>query len=248
MKPIVCITPSIFEGPDKEHKLINMKYTSMMKAVGMLPILCDYDDDPSDVSELLDRVQGLILTGGFDMDPGLYGQRPLPNADAPHPERDNAEFELLREALDRDMPVLGICRGVQVLNVLLGGSLWQDVNEQGATDFKHSIYDEPEKDVHKVTLLADTPIAEAVGKRRLLVNSCHHQAIRELSPVLTSAGYSHDGLIEAVYMPGRTCVWGVQWHPESLYLNHPEEFGLAKGFAQNCRAYASHPHRLFSVA
>ncbi len=235
MKPVVCITPSLFAGPDGGHQIINMKYGKMVRRAGALPIMCGYEQDPTEVAEILDLCQGLILTGGYDIDPERYGEKRLDSTNEPHPDRDGFEFELVRQALERDMPILAICRGVQVLNVELGGTLWQDLNAQGVTEYKHSQFEIPEELVHTVNLVPGTPIAEKLGTTRIKVNSCHHQALKELGAGLELAGTSPDGVIEAAWMPEKRFVWGVQWHPESLYLTHAEDQALADAFVDACR-------------
>lgn len=238
MKPVVCITPSLFKGPDGGHQIINMKYGKMVRRAGAIPIMCDYVQGSGEADEILDLCQGLLLTGGYDIDPALYGEKRLEVTNEPDHERDSAEFELARHAIERDMPILAICRGIQVLNVLFGGTLWQDVNVQGATAFKHSQFDIPDKQVHEVDLVAGTPLAEVLGTTKIQVNSCHHQAIRQLASVFEVAGTSPDGIVEAAWMPKRRFVWGVQWHPESLYLEHPEDMALATAFVEACRKSA----------
>ncbi len=234
MKPIVCITPSLFQGPDKGHQLINMKYAKMVRRAGALPVMCDYPSDPAEVSELLDGCQGLLLTGGYDIDPARYGEERLECTNEPHKDRDDSEFELVRQAVERDMPIFAICRGIQVLNVAFGGMLWQDVKVQGATDFNHAQFETPEKLVHSVKLVEGTPIQAAMGKTEIEVNSCHHQAIKELAPAFEVAGTSPDGIIEAAWMPEKRFVWGVQWHPESLFCTYPEEMALSDAFVAAC--------------
>ena len=147
MKPIVCITPSLFQGPDKGHQLINMKYAKMVRRAGALPVMCDYPSDPAEVSELLDGSQGLLLTGGYDIDPARYGEERLECTNEPHKDRDDSEFELVRQAVERDMPIFAICRGIQVLNAAFGGMLWQDVTVPGTSDFHQGAVVTPEKHV-----------------------------------------------------------------------------------------------------
>lgn len=238
MKPIVCITPSFFQGPDKGHQLINMKYAKMVRRGGALPVMCDYPSAPDEVSELLDECQGLLLTGGYDIDPARYGEERLACTNEPHKDRDDSEFELVRQAIERDMPILAICRGIQVLNVFFGGTLWQDVKAQGVTDFNHAQFETPEKLVHTVELVEGTPIQQAMGKTEIEVNSCHHQAIKELASAFEVAGTSPDGIVEAAWMPSKRFVWGVQWHPESLFCACPEEQALADAFVAACQAEA----------
>ena len=130
------------------------------------------------------------------------------------PARDTLEQELLNRALEQDKPILGICRGLQILNVTLGGTLYQDLPTEHPSEIEHSMKPPYDQAAHTVRILPDTPLAALLQKQELGVNSCHHQAIRSLAPSLVEMARSTDDLIEAMYLPGKTFVWGVQWHPE----------------------------------
>ena len=130
------------------------------------------------------------------------------------PARDTLERELLNRALEQDKPILGICRGLQILNVTLGGTLYQDLPTEHPPEISHSMKPPYDRAAHTVRILPDTPLAALLQKPELGVNSCHHQAIKTLAPGLVEMARSTDGLIEAVYLPGKTFVWAVQWHPE----------------------------------
>ncbi|HEU4953054.1 MAG TPA: gamma-glutamyl-gamma-aminobutyrate hydrolase family protein, partial [Gemmatimonadales bacterium] len=163
-------------------------------------------------------VDGLVLTGGEDMDPAWYRMEPHPKANPPSRERDLFELALLATARQREIPMLGICRGIQVLNVALGGTLWQDLPSElvGAVD--HSPEAARSDRTHVVRLQAGSLIASALGGTEVRVNSFHHQAIRDLAPKLVATGWTEDGLIEAVEgAPGEPWLLAVQWHPEEMH-------------------------------
>ena len=166
----------------------------------------------ADLRHQLEGLAGLILTGGIDVDPGLYGQRRQPETDRPHPFRDRYELALLEEALRRDIPVLAVCRGHQLFNVCFGGRLIQHIDgdshrADGAT--QASAW-------HEVSLAATSRLGQALGSARVRVNSRHHQGLgpAEMAAGLTAAAVSPDGLIEALESPGHRWAVGVQWHPE----------------------------------
>lgn len=173
---------------------------------------------------LLDDAAGLLLTGGADLDPALYGESPAPGVplDEPLADRDRMEWELLAGARERRLPVLAICRGLQVLNVFHGGSLWQDLELQGgyaghdyATDAGHP----PDRQAHVVEPIDDRHPAQRffAAAGRVVVNSRHHQAVRRPGEGLVTAATAPDGLIEAMAVDDpRWWAWGVQWHPENL--------------------------------
>lgn len=165
----------------------------------------------------LDAISGLLLTGGGDVDPALYGEanRCSTRVD---PERDKFELDLVREALDRNLPILGVCRGMQLLAVEFGGSLYQDLSERvsNSGDYETVCHRGPEHSdtSHPVEIEPDSLLAGSIDKQTVFVNSHHHQGIRELPAALAVAARSRDGLIEAVEHNKRRNVVGLQWHPE----------------------------------
>jgi putative glutamine amidotransferase len=162
---------------------------------------------------LLGGVDGVVLTGGVDVDPAQYGAAPHPKTNRPRPERDAFERALLEEAIARDLPVLAICRGHQLLNVVAGGALLQHI-EDGSHRADYRAHPDGVSRQHLVTLTGRLAAIFATGA--LVVNSRHHQAVTRdtLAPILREIATSPDGLVEAVELPGRRWVIGVQWHPE----------------------------------
>ena len=145
------------------------------------------------------------------------------------------EAEVLRRAMAADKPVLGICRGIQFLNTALGGTLWQDLPAQNPSPVKHQQNAPYDKPIHSVAILPDTPLAGALGARELMVNSYHHQAIRELAAPLKAMAVSPDGLVEAVAHPEHRFLWAVQWHPEFAWKSDPSAGVIFKAFVDACR-------------
>jgi len=173
----------------------------------------------------LGECRGLLLTGGSDVDPSLYGETPVPETEPPDPDRDSAEAALIDEALARDLPLLAICRGMQILNVHLGGSLVQHL----PTAARH-VRRTPDKSLpaHRVTIEPGTLLSSIAGSEIWEVNSRHHQAIARLAPGLrVGARDAEDGTIEAVELPQRRFVLAVQWHPEN---QAPTEAGQRRLF------------------
>lgn len=161
------------------------------------------------------RTDGLLLTGGLDVSPPLYGEVKLPVCRRTDPVRDETEIAVTRAAVALDKPVLAICRGIQVLNVALGGTLFQDVATQVPGAGVHRS-DERQALVHGVSLDPGSLAAGVLGAASVPVNSMHHQALKVVAPQLRAVGFADDGLIEAAEAPGRRFVLGVQWHPEEL--------------------------------
>jgi len=180
---------------------------------------------PGDARALLDRLDGLVLSGGADVDPALYGQAPRPELGRVVRERDDFELALCREAVRRDVPILAICRGQQVLNVATGGTLLQDIPSVVLGALDHDPPAERWEAVHDVRVLQGTRLREILGRDLVRVNSFHHQAIERLGKGLVACARSvEDDVVEGVELPGRRFVLGVQWHPEAFW-REPTDFG-----------------------
>jgi putative glutamine amidotransferase len=186
-------------------------YTLTVQAAGAMALLLPPDDAAAEQpGELLDLIDGLMLAGGSDIDPAGYGARPHPETRGTWPERDRFELALAHAALERDMPVLGICRGMQMLNVSCGGTLMQHLPEVETHRHMPGAYSD-----HDVRLEPGSLAARAVGAERISVKSHHHQGLDELGEGIEAVGWSEpDGLIEAIELPHRRCALGVLWHPE----------------------------------
>lgn len=173
----------------------------------------------------LEGLDGLLVSGGSDLNPALYGQSRQPESDDPDDERDRMELALTREALEAGLPLLCICRGMQLLNVALGGDLIQHLSQEGhlarGVDDAHSITPEP-----------DTVLARITGTAPYTVNSRHHQAVRRVGTDLVIAARAPDGIVEALEIPGRRFVVGVQWHPEERVPSHVPDTRLFEAFAR----------------
>jgi putative glutamine amidotransferase len=192
-----------------DNATINQRLGELVVAAGGVPVATDVWADPE---ELLERADALILNGGTDVAPQLYGAEPLERTDAPNRGRDDFELRLARGALERAVPVLGVCRGMQVLNVACGGTLVQDLGDGGPV--KHYVRDPWDAPVHDVAIEPGSCLARAFGSGTS-VNSVHHQAIDQIGAPLRATARAEDGVIEAIEDEhGR--VVGVQWHPEFL--------------------------------
>jgi len=200
--------------------VMNQRYFHAVTSVGgvpwMIPLL---DDDPGTLREIYDRLDGIVLPGGVDLDPATYGEAVHPRCGRTDPARDQVELQLTRWAVEDGKPLLGLCRGIQVINVALGGTLWQDIASQLPEAFKHDYSPTAgfARDylAHPVELAANSRLRGFLERDTVRVNSMHHQAIRELSPALIATAVASDGVIEGIEARARDCfVVGVQWHPE----------------------------------
>jgi putative glutamine amidotransferase len=194
--------------------MMPLTYVNAVQAAGALALLLPPDEPADDLLDaLLDRIDGLILGGGADIDPATYGTAPHPETGEFHPVRDRFELAITRRALDRNMPLLGICRGMQLLNVALGGTLVQHLPDAlGHNEHRHT----PGAFVDHDVRLQEGSLAErAVGASRVTVQSHHHQGIDELGDGLVETGWAPpDDVVEAIEVPGQAFVLGVLWHPE----------------------------------
>lgn len=171
-------------------------------------------------SHVRTHLDGLLIPGGCDVQPSLYHEEPHPQLGVLSPARDRLELEMIRSALRADLPILGICRGMQVLNVALGGTLYQDLATQLPESQQHQVPDEPEQR-HRVRVLAGSRMAEIVGASEFRVNSRHHQALKDPGQGVTFCGWSDDGVVEMCEVAGYRLVIGMQCHPENIYTEIP---------------------------
>ena len=229
---------TLYRDDENKKLMLNRDYPDALRRAGALPVLLPWETDPERLDAMLERLDGLLLSGGEDIDPTLYGEERLPLCGTPDPERDAMETALCRLALERDMPVLAICRGIQMLNVTLGGTLYQDVASQYGDALRHPVYDRPREQVHTVQVLPGTRLSSIIGAERIRVNSRHHQAVKTPGRGLTVCAVAEDGLTEGVEMPGKRFVVAVQWHPESLSDYAPESHALFAAFSDACARYA----------
>jgi putative glutamine amidotransferase len=224
--PIIAISPC-----EKLHDYEE----SIRRAGGEVRVLDRQSDKPADVIESVD---GILLTGGGDVLPSIYGEPAHQHYSAAEPGRDEYELELARRAVEADLPLLAICRGVQVLNVARGGSLVQDIRDEVGETVNHTLREPPVAIAHEIWItegtLLDTLMRDRLEGDACPVNSRHHQAPKALGEGLTVSATAPDGVIEAIEDPSRRFCVGVQWHPENFYRTG-EFRPLFEGFIESCR-------------
>jgi putative glutamine amidotransferase len=245
MKPLIGITPEIDHGqqiqtrsPKERVVYLKDRYLQAVLDHGGLAVILPVTDDPAWIRECARRCDGFVLTGSaFDVPPEFYGDSPRPGLGPTKPERSVFERALLEQALRADQPVLGICGGMQLINVALGGTLYQDITRERPRSRDHQQKIKKTSTSHAVALNPASRLAaimKAPGNR-IRVNSTHHQAVRDLAPGLVACGLAPDGLIEAIESLGHRLLIGVQWHPELLYEKHPEAARLLRAFIRAAR-------------
>ncbi len=220
--PLIGVSTSITVGASPERAYVNSTYLHAVQQAGAVPVPLPPQLSAASLQRLGAELDGLLLTGGGDMDPALWGEAPHPKLYDVAPSRDTLETSALHLALGRSLPVLAVCRGLQVLNVALGGTLYQDVATEPGTQLPHSQKEPRDQPTHKVKVASGSRLAETLGADELEVNSMHHQAIHRLGRGLTAVAWAPDQLVEGAEWddPARF-VLGVQWHPEEL-VGHSE--------------------------
>jgi putative glutamine amidotransferase len=212
-------TESTAQNPSGRFVRTDLEYVKSVSEAGGVPVILPPSLSLRAAEILLDGLDGLLLSGGPDLDPGYYGEEPMPELGTTIPEWDALEMALLRPALKRQMPIFGICRGMQILNVALGGTLYQDVPSQfGANVINHWQTMPKCRFTHDVEVQDDSYLAEITDRQTVEVNSYHHQGIKDLADILTVTARSADGVIEAIESRDVSDHWlvGVQWHPEGM--------------------------------
>lgn len=245
--PVIGITAALISeeqdyGTMHRHR-VSADYSEAVLQAGGLPIILPTQDGT--IEQILELVDGLIFSGGADIDPARYGESDV------HPmtydisdERDRFELDLLSAAVEQDMPVLCICRGIQVLNVALGGSLVQHIDDQVEHPLPHRQHEVGimgTESSHHVAFVEGSLSAEVFEAASLPVNSLHHQSLAEPAERVQVEGVSSDGVIESVSVPGCRFVLGVQWHPELLFKTMPEQIKPFEALVEAARSEAAEP-------
>jgi putative glutamine amidotransferase len=215
---------------------IGQSYVEVLARHGAIPWLVPpLTDDPAAIRSIFERIDGLLLAGGSDIHPNRYGELVRPECGPIDPNRDSVEIELVRQTVEANRPVLGICRGLQLMNVARGGTLYQDIAAQVPAALKHDYtarqgHLDRTGSPHDVTVKAGTRLAGILGTNGFPVNSIHHQAVKDLGRDLVATAYAPDGVVEALELPSHPFFLGVQWHPEDLLDSQPSMAALFAAF------------------
>ena len=231
-KPVIGLTGSFRPHEWTAQHFLNQSYFHAIRHFGGIPVLLPVMAEADELNYLVSTLDGLVLTGGDDIDPALFGEAMLNDTVKLCPERDQAEYAVLKLADEKNLPLLGICRGVQVMNVYYGGTLYQDIPAQIPNCLLHRMEAPFHRTCHSCIPEQGTPfeIRESFG-----INSHHHQAIRDVAPGYRAMGRSEDGVIEAIFDPAHRFRWGVQWHPERIWDIESTSAWVFETFIASCK-------------
>ena len=232
-KPIIGVTPLWDEK--KNSVWMFPGYLECIKLSGGIPLIFPFTDNEEDIARLVNMCDGILFTGGHDVSPYLYKEKPLDNLISTYEPRDILEKNIFLEAIKLNKPILGICRGLQLINVMLGGTLYQDLPLQYPSDVNPHQTTPYDNLIHDIDIFRDSPLYNLLKVNKLGVNSFHHQAIKDLAPSLKAMAIAPDNIIESIYLPNYPFLWAVQWHPDFLYQTRKEDLEIVKAFVKACK-------------
>lgn len=230
-KPVIGVVPLVDQ--ERESFWMLPGYMNGIEQAGGIPVMLPLLSDEEDLLQIVNKLDGFLFTGGQDVSPNLYAEKTAPLCGQRCRERDDMEGVLFRLVYEMDKPLLGICRGIQFMNVIMGGTLYQDLPSEhpsGTVHCQKPPYDIP---VHAVSIMDGSPLSGLLKRKKLMVNSYHHQAIKRLAPKLSVMAVSEDDVIEAVWIPDKKFIWGIQWHPEFSFLTDESSRKIFSEFIQH---------------
>jgi putative glutamine amidotransferase len=242
MKPVIGVTPD-FNAGDRQDMggreptyFLRARYIRAIEELGGIPLILPLVADPSARRRLLDGVEGLLITGsGPDLPPRLYGERQRYRFPLVSDRRADFELELVLQASKRDLPLLGICGGMQTVNVACGGSLYQDIPAQVPGALDHRQKSKAIHVAHPVSVTPKSLLNKVVATKTLMVNSSHHQSVKTVAPSLKTSAIAPDGIIEAIESPRHRFLLAIQWHPEFLFERHASHRRLFEALLRAAR-------------
>lgn len=231
MITIIALTPSI--DVDGKTSILE-SYVKAIEIAGGTPFLLPYTKDMNALNDSIKECQGVCFTGGIDIDPKRYNEEKMPCCNITQDNRDEFDLAIFDIAMKENKPIMGICRGAQLINVALGGTLYQDIPTDIKTDIMHKQVEPKFEHSHTVKILENTPLSKLFKEDEIKVNSFHHQAIKRLGKGLEIMALSHDGVIEAVFAPNYRYLYAYQWHPERLCHKDINHYRLFEDFIKAC--------------
>ena len=232
MRPIIGVLAEI---DDEWNTRVQNPYIHAIEKAGGIPILFPYVEEGETIDHLVAVCDGFFFTGGMDINPRYYGEEAKETLGEMQQHRDEFEFDVFQRTLKTQKPILAICRGAQLVNAALGGTLYQDIPTEVQTTISHRQSEPKFSHSHDVKILSHTPLHELLGVTRIRANSFHHQAIKTLGEGLDIMAVAEDGIIEAVYSRGKQYIRAYQWHPERLVETDAQNLMILEDFIHTCR-------------
>lgn len=240
MKPLIGVTTNYIISQEgittgQERYFLVSNYVKVIEQSKGSCILYPHTHDTETFERYLDLVDGIILTGGIDINPMFYGEEPMEKLGYFNTKKDFFEVELTKKAIQRGIPILGIDRGLQVINVAMGGTLYQDLSYRDGEHLKHFQSSIMSEKSHSVSIEPHSELREIFGQDKIFVNSFHHQSVKELGKNLEATAKASDGVIEAIEYTGGSFAMGVQWQPEFMFQEYEEQKKIFEFFIEKCK-------------
>jgi putative glutamine amidotransferase len=235
LKPVIGITCSNDSSYGRNTNLINYTYVNAVFKSGGTPVIIPIIKDERDAEAYLDILDGIIFSGGGDVSPLYFNEEPVKEVECIDFDRDASEITLFNKAYEKGIPIFGICRGAQLLNIALSGDIYQDIYTQVQNVHGHTCGQNVQEGYHTINIIEDSIMYEIFKKDKLVVNSQHHQAIRKLGKNLRVTARSKDGIIEAIEATDDKFILGVQFHPEAMAMKYDEFLNPFKYFIERCK-------------
>ncbi len=232
MRPIIGMLVDV--DNDKRTSVLNA-YASALEKAGGTPIILPYTTDLKTIDSFINLCHGFCFTGGKDIEPSVYNEEKRAGCGENEPYRDEYELLVFSNVVKTQKPILGICRGAQLINVAMGGTLYQDIPSEYKTNILHKQAEPKFSPSHSVFVKENTPLFNLLNKSQITANSFHHQAIKTLGKGLQIMASASDGIIEALYMPEKRFLWAIQWHPERLVDTSEDNKALFTHFIESCK-------------
>lgn len=238
MKPTIGITPDFTPGDEKSEPtcFLRNRYIMAVEKCGGIPVILPLTRSHEVISSLLDKINGLMLTGsGSDIDPSVYGEEKKFDFKIMSHERSAFELRIVKMAMEREMPIIGICGGMQMINVAAGGSLYQDIRSELPGSLAHQKEEAKDLPNHPITIREGTLLLKITNLTQVKVNSSHHQCLKKVAPGFIVNAISPDGVIEGIERGKKGFVIGLQWHPEYLFNDDPANRRIIDAFLRQCK-------------